>query len=94
LGSRLLLARWWWLVSTGSAHQNRRPLPIQIWHAFEALVALGVALGSLYGAGLVSGAVLLVAMLCILLAFVPWAVFQLDPRGLTDLRAYRNDRQK
>lgn len=64
--------------------QNRRPLPRQVWHAFEAFVVGGIALGSLYGAGLVSSVGLLVAMLCILLAFVPWAVFQLDPSGLTD----------
>jgi hypothetical protein len=61
---------------------------------FAMLVVVGIALGSLYGSGLVSGVVLLVAMLCILLAFVPWAVFQLDPRGLTEMRAYRNGRQK
>lgn len=76
-----------------SNHQDRRPLPRQVWHAFGALVVGGIVLGSLYGAGLVSGAGLLVAMLCLLLAFVPWAVFQLDPRGLTELRSYKNDQR-
>jgi hypothetical protein len=65
-----------------------------VWHAFEALVVVGIVLGSLYGTGLVSSAGLLIAMLCVLLAFVPWAVFQLDPRGVTQLRAYRDDAQK
>jgi hypothetical protein len=76
-----------------SAHQNRRPLPRQVWDAFAALVVGGLVLGSLYGAGLVSGVGLLVAMLCVLLAFVRWVVFELDPRGLTQQRAYGDDQR-
>lgn len=77
-----------------SDYKNRQPLSSQVWHAFEALVVVGIVLGASYGAGLVSSAGLLVAMLLILLAYVPWAVFQLDPHGVTELRAYRDGQRK
>jgi len=76
----------------GNDHQPQRPLPVQVWHAFWALVVGSIVLGSLYGAGMLSGTGLIVALLCILLAFVPWAVLQLDPRELKE--TYKNDQQK
>jgi hypothetical protein len=45
----------------------------------------GVFLGASYGLGLVSGLVLDLVFFGVLVVFVPWAVWKLDPGDLAEL---------
>lgn len=49
------------------------------------LLISGVFLGAFYGLGLVSGLVLDLVFFGVLVVFVPWAVWKLDPRELAEL---------
>ena len=68
-----------------------RALPGSVWTTFLALLIAAIALGVLYGTEVISALTFSLAVLGGLLAFVPWAVFHLDVRGLAELRIYRDD---
>jgi hypothetical protein len=68
-----------------------RSLPSNVWQAFLLFGLLAMGAGLLYGAGAISGGALTIGLLCALLGFVPWAVLQLDPRGLSELSSYDKD---
>lgn len=65
-----------------------RTLSVRVWNCFLVLALGAIGVGALYGAGAVSGVVVLVAIGVVVIAFVPWAVLQLDPRGLEELGVY------
>lgn len=75
------------------SEHSHRALPREVWTAFFAFVVVAVTLGALYGSGIVSGIGLSVGVFCMLLVFVPWAVFRLDVKGLTELRIYGDDQR-
>jgi len=59
-----------------------RKIPDPVLDVFYGLLALGFVIGALYGAGVFSGDLLAWIVLATVAVFVPWAVLQLDPRGL------------
>lgn len=60
-------------------------LPAAVISAFLGLLAVGVVLGALFGAGVLSGETLTAIVLGGVTIFVPWAVLKLDPRSLTEI---------
>lgn len=60
-------------------------LPAEVISAFFGLLLIGVVLGGLYGAGIMSGVMLTWIVLGGTAGFVVWAVVKLDPRGITEL---------
>ena len=65
--------------------QSYLMLPSEVLSAFFGLVVVGLVLGGLYGAELLSGVVLTWIVLGGTAVFVIWAVLKLDPRGITEL---------
>ncbi|HEX7244807.1 MAG TPA: hypothetical protein VF245_04485 [Solirubrobacterales bacterium] len=60
-------------------------LPSELISAFFSLIIVGIVLGVLYGAELLSGVALTWIVLGGSAIFVIWAVVKLDPRGITEL---------
>lgn len=57
-------------------------LPNTVLDAFPGLLVIGLVLGTLFGADVLSGVALTWIVLAGVAIFVPWAVLQLDPAGL------------
>jgi len=76
-----------------AAPRSRRSLPSNVWQAFLLLSLLAVIAGLLYGSGSISGGARIIGLLCALLGFVPWAVLQLDPKGLREISSYDKDQR-
>lgn len=64
--------------------ESHSVLPSSVLSAFLALLAIGLVLGVMFGAGALSGAALTWIVLGGVTVFVPWSVVKLDPRGLTE----------
>jgi hypothetical protein len=60
-------------------------LPSAVLSAFFGLLIIGIVLGVLYGAQILSGFVLTWIVLGGTAVFVLWGVVNLDPRGITEL---------
>jgi hypothetical protein len=74
--------------------RSYRSLPVKVWNVFVAFSVLAITGGLLYGAGEISGGTLTIGLLCALVAFVPWAVLQLDPKGLGEVSSYDQHEEK
>ncbi len=64
--------------------KERKVLPDVVISAFLWLVPVGVVLGVLTGAGVISGPALVLVVFGGLTGFVPWAVLKLDPLGVSE----------
>lgn len=76
-------------------NDTHRTLPSRVWNCFAVLAVGAISVGSLYGSGAVPAGTLAVIVAAVVIAFVPWSVLQLDPRGLEELGIYTqggNDR--
>jgi len=62
--------------------KGSREIPNSVLDVFYGLLIVGFALSVSYGADIMSGQLLAWIVLATVAVFVPWAVFQLDPRGL------------
>jgi len=60
-------------------------IPEDLIPIIVGLLISGVFLGAFYGLGLVSGLVLDLVFFGVLIVFVPWAVWKLDPGELAEL---------
>lgn len=69
--------------------QPSRALPDSVSTVFLALLLVGGVVGFLSGAGVLSGAGLAVFIFTALAVFVPWAIWKLNPDGLSEESAYR-----
>lgn len=70
---------------------SSRGLASEVWQAFSLFSLLAIIVRLLYGSGAISEGALTIGLLCALLGFVPWAVLQLDPKGLSELGSYDKD---
>jgi len=66
-------------------------MPDSIWNAFFAISAVGAVIGLLCGAELVSGLALAIFMVVALIVFVIWTIVMLDPQGLAEEPAYKDE---
>lgn len=71
-------------------NSRSRDLPDDVWNAFCVLSLICVAIGILCGLGLLSGVVVAVLTGGTILAFVIWAVLQIDPGALAEEPDYRD----
>jgi hypothetical protein len=72
---------------------SKRELPTAVWSAYFGIVAVGLVVGFLSGAGVISWGALVVFMVGSVAGFVSWAVWKLDPDVVTKGRAYRQGRE-
>ncbi len=75
-------------------HDNERSLPYSVWIAYFSLNVVGVLVGLLSGAGLISGAGLGIFILGSLAIFIPWAVWKIDSKDLMETDSYKKGREE
>lgn len=72
-------------------NESQSSLPASVWTAYFSLNGVGIVVGLLSGAGIISGAALAVFIFAALGVFMPWAIWKRDPATLAECDAYRGE---